>query len=297
MNTSRTSEFCDTSTVKRSRRTKTEIAALDALIYSCLEQDHPRTVRGVFYQVEARGGVEKTEQGCRTVQRRVLAMRRTGQLPYPWISDGTRWQSKPDTWTSLDECLKNTARAYRRALWADQAVHIEIWTEKDAISGLIYPITAEFDVPLMVARGYPSETFLWNTAQEIIGEGRRAVIYQLGDHDPSGVDAWRHTRQTLQEFVNNAAPYRRSHNHGVDLKFARIAVTPAQIERYRLPTRPTKRADPRAGGFDGDSVEVDALPTAVLQQIVRDAIERHIDGSSYGSLAKSRPANGKCCGA
>ena len=29
---------------------------------------------------------------------------------------------------------------------------MEIWLEKDALSGVIYPITSMFDVPLMVAR-------------------------------------------------------------------------------------------------------------------------------------------------
>ena len=56
--------------------------------------------------------------------------------------------------------LENTGvLSYRRALWDDQDVHVEIWSEKDAIRSVIYPVTAEFDVPLMMARGYPSESY------------------------------------------------------------------------------------------------------------------------------------------
>jgi hypothetical protein len=39
----------------------------------------------------------------------------------------------------------------------------------------------------------------------------------------------------------------------------------------------TKTSDSRCGGFAGESVEVDAIPSATLRDIVRDAIEEHVD--------------------
>ncbi len=62
-----------------------------------------------------------------------------------------------------------------------------------------------------------------------------------------------------------------------NVEFERLAVTPEQIEQYQLPTRPTKGTDTRSSGFEGESVEVDALPASVLRQIVGDAIEGHLD--------------------
>ncbi|OWL97004.1 hypothetical protein B7435_26820 [Mycolicibacterium peregrinum] len=155
---------------------------------------------------------------------------------------------------------------YRRALWDDQNVHVEIWAEKDAIQSVVYPVTREFDVPLMVARGFSSESFLHETAQAIIADQKPAVIYQLGDHDPSGVAAWEHTRRRLAEFAPD-----------VEFHFQRIAVTPDQIAEYQLPTRPTKQSDSRAANFKGDSVEVDALPSTALRTLVRSAIEQWLD--------------------
>jgi hypothetical protein len=142
-----------------------------------------------------------------------------------------------------------------------------MWSEKDAIRGVVYPVTAEFDVPLMIARGFPSETFLHQTAEAITDDGKPAVIYQLGDHDPSGVAAWNDIQRKLRSFVP-------SH---IDLTFERIAVTEAQIHDLGLPTRPTKQSDTRARNFVGDSVEVDAIPSTTLRQLVRDSIERWID--------------------
>jgi len=255
-----------TSAIKRSRRTRAEIEDLEAAIYDVANAEKPCTIRGVFYRVMSKGLVPKSEAGYRQVQSRILLMRRSGGLPYGWISDGTRWRIKPETWAGVDAMLTETAAFYRRALWDNQAIHLEIWSEKDAIRSVVYPVTAEFDVPLMVARGFASESFLWETAQAIIDDDKPAVIYQLGDHDPSGVSAWEHTRRRLAEF----AP-------GVAFEFERLAITPAQIIEHRLPTRPTKQSDSRAKTFEGESVEVDALPSPVLRNLVRDAIEQWID--------------------
>jgi hypothetical protein len=59
--------------------------------------------------------------------------------------------------------------------------------------------------------------------------------------------------------------------------FERIAVLPEQIIVFGLPTRPTKKSDTRSAGFDGESVEVDAIAPNTLRTIVQNAIEQHID--------------------
>ncbi len=63
---------------------------------------------------------------------------------------------------------------------------------------------------------------------------------------------------------------------GADIHFKTIAVTPAQIEAWRLPTRPTKKTDSRAKAFGGISVELDAIEPNVLRDLVRSHIEAHL---------------------
>jgi len=251
----------------RYRRTHAELAEIDAAIYEIAEAEEPVTVRGLFYRVMSRGLVPKSEQGYSVVQRRALKMRRRAELPYGWITDGSRLRLKPRTFSNAQAALENTARMYRKDLWIDQGLHVEVWTEKDAIRGVVSPITAEYDVPLMISRGFSSETFLYETAEDINEEGCPAVIYQLGDHDPSGVAAWDDIQRKLRDFVDD----------GIDVTFERIAVTPEQITELALPTRPTKQSDTRAAKFDGESVEVDAIPSSALRDLVRDAIEQWID--------------------
>lgn len=253
------------SPVNRKRSTNAELAALDEAILIAVQHEHPVTLRGVFYRVMSAGAVEKTEAGYKKIGRQVLKLRRNGRIPYSWITDGTRYVVRPNTWDDLDEALHYTAAAYRRALWVNQEVDVQVFTEKDAIRGVIEPVTREWDVPLGILRGFVSESFAWEVA-ESLSKWKRTVMYQLGDHDPSGVAAWTDFEKKVRGFRPDA-----------DVVFERIAVTPEQIAMFELPTRPTKRSDTRAAKFEGESVEVDAIPPSTLRSIVREAIEQHID--------------------
>ncbi len=255
-----------TSAVKRFRRTRAEVADLDNAILAVCAIDHPLSGRGVFYRVMSAGEVEKSEKAYSAVQREVLKLRRSGDLPYEWIADGTRWHLKSPSWSSVDEALEDAAASYRRALWHDQDAYVEVWSEKEAISSIVSGITDAWDVPLMIARGFASESFLWATAATIRAVSEPTFVYQLGDHDPSGVAAWEHVQKRLRDFAPD-----------IEITFERIAVTIAQIEELNLPTRPTKSSDSRSSNFSGESVEVDAIPTSVLVPIVENAILRHID--------------------
>ncbi|WP_345185412.1 hypothetical protein [Microbacterium panaciterrae] len=255
------------------RRTKAELADLDDAIFAAAKEEHPVTLRGIFYRVVSMGAIDKTEKAYEAVGRRLLALRRSGQIPYRWITDGTRLRWKPETWGSVDALLDNAASSYRRALWDNQDAEIIFISEKDAISGVVHPITDKWDVELSVTRGYTSETFVESISQTVIdndADGKTTFIYQLGDHDPSGVDAWRDFTKKMNTFTQ-----------GASVKFERIAVTPAQIVEYNLSTRPTKKTDTRAANFVGDSVEVDAIPPSVLRRLVEDAILRHLDEHQY----------------
>lgn len=265
------------STVKRSRSTKAELQVLDDAIVEAVEQDTPVTLRGVFYRVVSAGAVEKSENGYRKIGRRLIKLREDGRVPYGAITDGTRLMRRPETWDRVETMLQDAAASYRRALWDDQDVEVMILSEKDAITGAVLPITFEWVVELGIVRGYASVTFRHSVAQTIranASRGKPTFVYQLGDHDPSGLDAWRSFKDGVLEFL----PDRLGGLARTEMFVPeRLAVTPAQIEDLQLQTRPTKRSDSRARDFVGESVEVDAIPAATLRQIVRDAIVQHID--------------------
>jgi hypothetical protein len=234
---------------------------------------NPMTVRQVFYQATVHGLVEKAESGYAKVQNDLVLMRKSGELPYSWLADNTRWMRKPNTFDSIGDALSDTARLYRKALWRDIDCYVEVWLEKDALAGVVAPITSAFDVPLMVARGYASLSFLHSAAEQIEEIDKPTFIYHLGDFDPSGVNAAEKIESTLREM----APYG-------DITFERIAVTPEQIADWNLPTRPTKASDSRAKDFGPVSVELDAIDPNRLREIVREAIEQHMPPRQFEIL-------------
>jgi len=159
-----------------------------------------------------------------------------------------------------------TAETYRRSVWLDQESYVEIWVEKEALAGVFYRETAKWDCPLMVTKGYPSLSYVHSAAKTIEAIKKPAYLYYFGDYDPSGVDIARHTEERLRELAG-----------GAEIHFERVAVTPAQIDTMKLQTRPTKKSDSRSKNFEGESVELDAIPPAKLRELVRECVERHID--------------------
>jgi hypothetical protein len=256
--------------IKRARRTKDDIRELKDALREIMQPAQPVTVRQVFYMAVSAGIVEKTEKAYKnTVGRLLTEMRRDGELPFSWIADNTRWMRKPKTYDDLEDLLNETAALYRRNLWRQQGRYVEIWLEKDALSGVLYPATAQWDVPLMVTRGYASLTFLYEAAEYMKAQEKEVHIYYFGDHDPSGRDIPRQVEEDLRAL----AP-------GTEMYFSRVAVEEWQIAAWNLPTRPTKEADSRSIHFKGESVEVDAIPPDRLRQLVRDCIEQHIDDAA-----------------
>jgi hypothetical protein len=261
------------SPIKRSRSTKAEVVARREALLAIVDAGQPMTVRQVFYQATVRDLVEKAESGYTKVQTDLTLMRRDGSLPYNWLADNTRWQLKRNTFDSVQQALKDTAALYRKNLWLNADSYVEIWIEKDALAGVISDVTEQFDVPLMVARGYASLSFLYSAAEHINDLNVPAYIYHLGDFDPSGVNAAQKIEETLRELAPDAEIY-----------FERLAVTREQIRSWNLPKRPTKQSDTRAKGFGKISVELDAIDPNNLRDLVQTAIEQHLPPEQYEVL-------------
>ena len=171
--------------------------------------------------------------------------------------------------------LEETIRTYRYNLWADEAVHVEIWVEKDAIASILLEAADPWRVQVFPFRGFASLTSLYNAAEtfrEKQAEGKTVHVYYFGDHDPSGVA------------IDPAAVAALGDDFGVAVEFERVAVTHAQIAAYGLPTRPTKATDSRAKGFAGESVEIDAMPRDVLIGLVEQCITQHLPSDALARL-------------
>lgn len=267
-------------TKRGGRRTKAEIEALETELFDVVSEYRPMTVRQVFYQMVTRGVIDKSEAEYKnTVCRLLTRMRMNRELPYDWIADNTRWMRKPQTHDNIEAALQLATESYRRNLWRDSDSYVEVWLEKEALAGVLLEETATWDVPLMVTRGYPSLSFLHSAAECIAESDKDVYLYYFGDHDPSGVDIPRFVEERIGELAPDTY-----------INFECVAVTPRQIKRYDLPTRPTKKTDTRAKTFKGESVEVDAIDPATLRALVKAVITAHIDADEWERLQQVEAA-------
>ena len=266
------------SPVKRRRATHDEMAERAEFFIAYAMAHAPVTVRGLYYQAEVAGlpGIDKTELGYAKVQRQVLDLRRQGRLPYGCIADGTRWVRRARTFDSIDDALRETASVYRKALWRGTDSAVEVWCEKDALAGVISPVTMEYDVKLMVTRGFTSETFAYEAIEDYEGTGRDLFVIALYDFDRSGHDASRSLREKLERF---------GVEKGVGVYFIHLALTEQQARDWSLPTRPPKRQTAADKRWPHDfACELDAIPPDTLRELVRNAIDEFLPADELRRL-------------
>lgn len=229
------------------------------------QYDGALTLRQVYYRLVAAHIIPNTEKAYKALSARLTDARRAGLVDPRRIIDRLRRAERVSCWEDLRGFLEAVREGYRREKWTSQPVAVEVWCEKDALAGVLEPITEEYEVTLYPCRGYNSYSALLEAADRIAETGKETVVLYFGDFDPSGQDMPRDIRDRL------AADF------GVEVDLQLVALTPEQIAEYHLPPAPAKRTDTRAAAFvakHGDvSVELDALPPDVLQTLVRDSIE------------------------
>jgi hypothetical protein len=252
---------------------RSELEALDAALVQIAGSYAPITVRGAFYQAVSRGLVPKDEtKGYRLVQRRLLKLRESGELPYGWMTDGSRTVYGHVRYRNADEFASSVKTRYRQDYWAEADEYVEIWIEKEALAGVVKPVVDEFGLDLYVTRGFASVTYLQEAADDISLEERPVYVYLFTDYDPAGTNIADQVEQELSERAGGDSM----------VHVERAAVTPEQIRVYGLPTRPTKQSRRKSLTYyeathGSVSVELDAMPPDVLREEVRQRIERHMD--------------------
>jgi hypothetical protein len=265
--------------IKRQRRTRAELEELDWALAQIVAEIEPATVRQTFYQAVVRGLVPKDEaKGYKLVQRRLVKLRETGEIPYGWITDNVRIVRGHNRYEGPEDYAKVAAEFYRRDYWADSPVNLEVWLEKDALAGVLVPVVVEeCGLNLHVTRGYASVSYLESAASFIRRDGRPTYVYLLTDFDPSGLGI---ADTVTTELIRRSYP--------TEVHVERLAVDRQQINEYQLPTRPTKTTDSRARRFMQEygtgSVELDAIPPTTLRGLVRNCIERHMDPGRLHTL-------------
>jgi hypothetical protein len=254
------------------RRKNDEIAAVREAAREELAAHHPMTLRQVHYRLVSRADIDhpNTQSAYDTLGGWLRDDRLEGTVLWEWMEDRLRVEQDWPMWDDPKEFLLEIREDYARNVWQDQPDYVEVWCEKDALSGLFKAELWPFRVTLNIGRGYDSWSAIKRAADRYLirkeAHGMDTTVLYFGDFDPSGEDMHR----SLQE------------------RFAMLGVYPAMPkvaltydEAQHMPFSLTKGGDSRRDAFVrqyGDlAVELDALPVEELQRRIRSSVRRVMD--------------------
>jgi len=237
--------------------------------YQVLQEYNPMTLRQCYYQLVSEHIIDNNINQYKRLSNALVKARQQELIPWRWIEDRSRQPKVVGMWEDLEDFLETVQVAYRKDIWDSQPNCLEVWLEKDALSGIFEDITRTYGVTLAVGRGYNSWSAYKDAAGRIVYQGKPTTILYFGDFDPSGEDIVRALTESLGFF-------------GIkEITVEKAALTKEDVLTYNLPPGLTKKTDTRSKAFVakyGDmAVELDALPLPVLQERIKESIKTNLD--------------------
>jgi hypothetical protein len=248
------------------------LVLVDQITSICEELDaqgYELTVRQLYYQLVARDIIPNNFKSYKQIVDVTDNARLSGRLDWRYIVDRTRAAYRSDGIdTSPEDAIELTARAYSRALWETQPNHVEVWVEKEALSGIVSQAATGVRAIHFANRGYVSQSEMYAAGQRFRNYGRRGknnYVIHLGDHDPSGIDMTRDIQDRLLMFAGQYAPIVK-----------RVALNMDQIQQYDPPPNFAKTTDSRYADYEAqfgdESWELDALNPQTLDALISSEV-------------------------
>ncbi len=247
------------------------ITKANEIIEEYAQQGFSLTLRQLYYQFVARDLIENTERSYKSLGSIINDGRLAGHIDWLAIEDRTRNVSEAPHWDSPAEVIQAARDSYQIDMWADQPRRVEVWIEKEALTGVIHRTCRQLHVPYFACRGYVSQSEQWRAY--VRSSQHPVTILHLGDHDPSGIDMTRDNDDRLNMVF------------GGDVDMIRIALNMDQIEQYNPPPNPAKVTDSRfeqyLRDYGPESWELDALEPSVINDLITKHVEEIRDDDLF----------------
>ena len=261
-----------------SKKNIEQLGLINSIIEEYAEDGYVLTLRQLYYQLVSRDVIPNEVKEYAKLSKLLVKGRMAGFVDWEAIEDRIRIPFLPYWVTGIKDAINDSIEQYRLNRQNNQNVYIELWVEKDALSGVLKRVTNYYHINLMVNRGYSSCTAIHDAYKRFKYQedlGKQVYVLYLGDHDPSGLDMIRDIRERLEEF-------------GVHPLIKPIGLTRTQINKYNPPPNPAKITDPRAKWYIVEhgktSWEVDALNPKTLNQLVKNNVEKLINMDLFNQI-------------
>lgn len=240
----------------------------------------PMSIRQLHYQLTSRDPeyYPNTQQNYNRLVKVISDGRVSGLVSWTAIVDRNRFMRGYETFNGPIMALRQMREDYKMDLWQTQDWRPVFVYEKAALEGVIGSIAGELRVDHLATRGYNSQSEQWRLAQRLttyIQQGQRPIVFDLRDHDPSGLDMTEDNRRRLELFANTP------------IIVQRLALNWDQVQKYNPPPNFAKDTDSRFESYrrqfnTTECWEMDALDPAVLQALLRDAVMLIRDEKKWG---------------
>jgi len=266
--------FYGNGALRLSKKNRHRLDQISSVLEEYVEDGFTLTLRQLYYQLVSRDIIPNNKGEYKKLSVLLTKARLGGVIDWSAIEDRVRTPKLPHWVKDPTDAIQETIDQYRLNRMKGQEQRIEIWVEKDALSGILYRVSSKYHVRLMVNRGYSSATAMYRASNRL-QDGD--VILYFGDHDPSGLDMLRDIKSRLQDFEK-------------DVEVVPVALTMKQIKKYNTPPNPAKEDDPRAEWyikeFGDTSWELDALTPQVLMDLAESEVLKRIDLEKYEAIVK-----------
>jgi hypothetical protein len=260
------------------KENKIRLEIVNNIIKEYTTQGYRLTLRQLYYQLVSRDIIQNNKKEYQKLSSLLVKGRMFGIVDWYAIEDRTRQPYIPYSVDDVADAIEDTISQYRLDRMKNQDVYIEVWVEKDALSGVLKRITSKYHITLVVNKGYGSASSMYDASNRIkkaIEQNKECHILYLGDFDPSGMNMVDDIKNRFKEFE-------------AEVIVNRIALTREQIKKYNPPPNFAKMTDPRAKAyvkeFGDKSWEVDALNPKILNELLTKEIETLIDLEKYQEI-------------
>jgi hypothetical protein len=199
-----------------------------------------------------------------------------GDIPWESIYDPTRPITITKTHPNVEPFIKEQQADFLKGYWRDyqqsQPHHFEIVGEKSTLANIIQPVAMDFCIPLTIGRGHSSIKPREEMFNRYRASGKRKlVVLILSDFDPAG--------ETIAESFARSM----RDDFGVeDMLPVKVALRKDQVDSLGL--IPSEKAKAGSSTFEKfvakygpDVFELEAVPPARLQAMLRDEIMKNMD--------------------
>lgn len=276
--------------IRMSKANKLRLIQINSIIEEYQQDNYVLTLRQLYYQLVSRDIIPNKQAEYAKLSTLLKEGRMAGIVDWDAIEDRLRKPDKPSSFDGPEDILRAAINQYALPRQDGQHTYVEVWVEKDALSGVLKRITEKYHIPILVNRGYSSASAMFDSYQRFkkaYSKGQDVKILYLGDFDPSGIDMIRDIKDRTLQFIMGDFGWECSETSASNFGFSvlAIALTLEQIKQYNPPPNPAKVSDPRAKDFikqfGRTSWEVDALRPDVLNNLLEQAILDSIDEDNF----------------